>query len=304
MRIGIVGVRVDHRNREYLDLARQIERSGNRARMVYADSLGVLIKNGRTEICQTDEHPSGAGGKKELVEIECGVLRHLGIIRDYEQFMFRVWCMRAFEGNGVYLMNPVMGWLAASDKFGALIELARCGIRVPETEISEQMFVAYDAVKRFRSAVVKPLRSAMGFGVFKLDDPDAAMHVFSYFANINKPMYVQRYLEKEGGGDYRVIVVGGEVIGAIFRKGRGWKSNVAQGGVPRAVKIGAEMREMAIKSAGALGLEFAGVDIAVTKEGPLVLEVNPTISWQGFRKATGINPAAHIVRRLLEQARG
>jgi glutathione synthase/RimK-type ligase-like ATP-grasp enzyme len=50
-----------------------------------------------------------------------------------------------------------------------------------------------------------------------------------------------------------------------------------------------------------LGLDYGGVDIAETKEGYHILEVNPTMSWQGFKQATGINPADYIVDYLLEK---
>jgi ribosomal protein S6--L-glutamate ligase len=163
------------------------------------------------------------------------------------------------------------------------------------------MFIGYDAVKEFGHVVIKQLRSNMGFGVFRIDDPDVAFQVFSYFINLNKPLYVQKYLNKRRGGDYRVIVVGGEAIGAEFRKGLNWKSNVAQGAKPMATKMPAEMREMAVKSAEILGLDYVGVDIAETKDGYYVLETNPTISWQGFKKATGINPAEKIVEHLIRK---
>ena len=110
-------------------------------------------------------------------------------------------------------------------------------------------------------------------------------------------------MEKKGGGDYRVIVVGGRAIGAEFRKGKDWKSNVAQGAVPRRAKMDSEMEEIATKATEVLGLEYAGIDIADTKEGYMILETNPTISWQGFKKATKIDVAKELVKHMVEKAR-
>ena len=185
----------------------------------------------------------------------------------------------------------------------ALLKLSGKGLPIPETVATEHMFVAYSASRRFGSSVVKPLRSAMGFGVFKVDDPDLAMHAFSYLTNLSKPIYVQRYLDKKRNGDYRVVVVGGEVVGAEFRKGATWKSNVAQGAKPVAAKVDGELGELSIKACEALSLEYAGIDIADTREGYVILETNPTLSWQGFKKATKINPAGKIVRHLLDKVR-
>ena len=118
--------------------------------------------------------------------------------------------------------------------------------------------------------------------------------------NINKPMYVQKFLEK-GDGDYRVVVVGKRAIGAEYRRAAGWKSNVAQGARPEPAYLTQELEELAVKAVEVLGLDFGGVDIAETKDGYYILEVNPTMSWQGFKAAVGINPAEHIVDLLLEK---
>ena len=207
------------------------------------------------------------------------------------------------EECGAYLAAD-MQWLNARDKLSTFITLAKSGIPIPETISTEHMFIAYEAVKRFGKAVIKPLLSAMGYGVFKVEDPDVAMHIFSYLVNINKPMYVQKYIEKKGGGDYRVVVVEGRALGAEFRKGSGWKSNIAQGASPINVENpDKELTELAIKATESLGLDFAGIDIAETEEGYYVLESNPTLSWQGFKKATGINPAEEIVDFLIRKAK-
>ncbi len=305
LKIGITGTSIDIKNAEVRDLARYIRGSGNSVEMIYPELMELEIESRSASIgtYQSLPRPSGSGSERKHIGAEAVILRHIGIVRDYEQFLHRLWCVRGFELNGISVMNTVMSWLMASDKLATILLLARKGIPVPETRSSEQMFSAYDAVKNFGTAVIKPLRSAMGFGVFKVDDKDVGMHIFSYLTNANKPMYVQRYLKKKGGGDYRIVVVGGAVIGAEFRKGRDWKSNIAQGAVPRAVKIGSELSELAIRSTEALGLEYAGIDIAETREGYFVLEANPTLSWSAFRKVTHVNPARHIVGRLLEISR-
>ena len=140
----------------------------------------------------------------------------------------------------------------------------------------------------------------MGYGVFLVEDPDVAFHIFSMLVNVNKPIYVQRYLEK-GPGDYRVVVVGGRAIGAEYRKGEGWKTNVAQGAAPQPARLTPELAELAVKAVEVLGLDYGGVDIAETKDGFYILEVNPTMSWQGFKTATGINPAEYIIDYLIEK---
>ncbi len=305
MKIGITTVSnviEEWTYKDLQDLKEALTEAGAEAKMIYADSLDMeLSKSGITPF-QSGERAAGASKGRERIDVDGVLLRHLGTIRDYEQFTYRIFCIKAFEELGLPVMNPVLPWLFATDKFGALMRLSAKGIPVPETVVTEHMFVGYSALKRLGPSVVKPLRSAMGFGIFKVDDPDLGMHAFSYLTNMNKPIYVQKFLEKKGSGDYRVVVVGGKVEGAEFRKGITWKSNVAQGAIPKKAKLDEELKELAVKSCEILGLDYAGIDIASTKEGYFVLETNPTLSWQGFRKATGINPAKSIANLILSRA--
>ncbi len=300
MEIGIIRpYEIEFNNADVVDIDKAIKTRGHETRMIYADMLGIGISEKGINIGQMLSR-----SERSKPEVDCAVLRHLGIIKDYEQYWHRVSFVRAMEACGIYVTNPVMQWLNARDKLSTFITLAKSGIPIPETISTEHMFIAYEAVKKFGKAVIKPLLSAMGYGVFKVEDPDVAMHIFSYLVNINKPMYVQKYIEKKGGGDYRVVVVEGRALGAEFRKGSGWKSNIAQGASPINVENpDKELTELAIKATESLGLDFAGIDIAETEEGYCVLESNPTLSWQGFKKATGINPAEEIVDFLIRKAK-
>ena len=270
------------------DVTKAIKKSGNIPVEVDIDRIGVRIVNSKIGF-------QGIAGMPD-----CGIFRSIGLIRDYEQFAHRIWVLRAFELADAPVINSAFSWLVSSDKLGALLVLAKNKLPVPDTISSEDMLVGYQAAKEFKSVVVKQLRSAMGYGVFKVDDPDVAMQAFSYLTNLNKPIYAQRFMEKKGNGDYRVIVVGGKVIGGIFREGVGsWKSNYAQGAIPKKVKLDGEIKELAMKTSEVLGLDYVGVDIADGKEGYKIIETNPIMSWKAFKEVTGVNPADHIVKHLI-----
>jgi ribosomal protein S6--L-glutamate ligase len=298
MQIGIIKpFEVEFNPGDVADLEDAVRRRGHTPVKIYVDMLEVGIERGVLKIRQ-------AVGRMPPVAVEASgaVLRHLGIFRDFEQFLYRVWAARALEEAGIYVMNPVLPWVVAGDKMAALIKLVKANLPVPPTVVTENMFIGYRAVGEFGKAVVKQLRGAMGYGVFLVDNPDVAFHVFSMLVNINKPIYVQKFLEK-GPGDYRVVVVGGRAIGAEYRRAEGWKTNVAQGAAPEPTRITPEMEELAVKAVEVLGLDYGGVDIAETREGYYILEVNPTMSWQGFKAATGINPAEHVIDYLLEKTK-
>ncbi|HUX19524.1 MAG TPA: RimK family alpha-L-glutamate ligase, partial [Acidithiobacillus sp.] len=59
---------------------------------------------------------------------------------------------------------------------------------------------------------------------------------------------------------------------------------------------------IACRSAAALGLGFAGVDIMLAEDQrPLVLEVNPVPSLEGIEGVTGQDIAATLVKALLQR---
>ncbi len=51
-----------------------------------------------------------------------------------------------------------------------------------------------------------------------------------------------------------------------------------------------------------LGLDYAGVDLVLGPEGPMVIEVNGNPSWQGIQEATGLDMAESIADHVLARA--
>ncbi|MBU2592030.1 hypothetical protein KKD61_01050, partial [Patescibacteria group bacterium] len=71
------------------------------------------------------------------------------------------------------------------------------------------------------------------------------------------------------GFDYRIIVLGGKVLGAMKRTaGSGMiVTNFSQGGLIDSAKIDKEAKKMALEAAALFRLDYAGVDIMEDKEG-------------------------------------
>ena len=64
-----------------------------------------------------------------------------------------------------------------------------------------------------------------------------------------------------------------------------------------------DYEECAIKTAEVLKLDYTGVDIIESPEGPCVIEANAAPSWSALSRVTGIDVASLIVDRLVEQSR-
>ena len=101
-------------------------------------------------------------------------------------------------------------------------------------------------------------------------------------------MVLQRFVES-GGVDYRLFVVGEEVKACVRRTAPlgDWRSNAALGATVEQAVAAPEWEQVALRAAHALGLDFAGVDLAVTAQGPTVLEVNGVPNFRAVFEATG-----------------
>jgi [lysine-biosynthesis-protein LysW]--L-2-aminoadipate ligase len=93
-----------------------------------------------------------------------------------------------------------------------------------------------------------------------------------------------------------MVVVGDAVIGAIERKGSGWRANTARGAEATACRPTADAVELALTAARATRAAFAGVDLVEDRDGRLyVLEVNHCVEFHGLESATDVDVAGAMV---------
>jgi ribosomal protein S6--L-glutamate ligase len=96
--------------------------------------------------------------------------------------------------------------------------------------------------------------------------------------------YVQRTIAPIGRRDLRVLVVAGEVAGAMERVSDSWRANVARGARPRAAVLSDDELVLALAAAAAVGADVAGVDLLIGPDGEaFVLEVNGIPGWQALQ---------------------
>ena len=154
-------------------------------------------------------------------------------------------------------------------------------------------------------AVIKPLVGSWGRLIARVDGPAAATTVLEHRAALPSPQAHLVYVQEEVTGsvrDLRVIVVGGQAIGATWRRGGDWRANVARGAASQATPVTAELGRLAADAAAAVGAEICGVDLLEDPDGRLtVLEVNDRVEFAGFQQAHGnqVDVADRIVAHLL-----
>jgi len=125
----------------------------------------------------------------------------------------------------------------------------------------------------------------------------AARSVIQAFKGLNANILVQEFIKEAGGADIRCFVVGNKVVAAMKRQGPegDFRSNLHRGGRAEKIKLTPEERSTAIRSAKAMGLRVAGVDLLRSNHGPVVMEVNSSPGLEGIEKATGVDVADKII---------
>jgi len=239
-------------------------------------------------------------GDKELGHIDLCFLRSFGS-GSFEQVTKRVSMMEHLELSGTFVVNSTQAFRKARDKYSTMYALARAGLPIPPTYITEMAHWAYRASKGFRQVVYKPVTGSLGFGSMKFDNADLAFNAYTTLERLGQPLYIQEYLEKPGR-DMRAFVMGERVIASIYRVAQPteWKTNVAQGAQAKPIQLSPKLEKLATKAARALGLLYAGVDILEVGKRAVVLEVNGSPSWQGLQKATGVDVAEELVQYVID----
>ena len=161
-----------------------------------------------------------------------------------------------------------------------------------------------DQIREFRDEfgdiIIKPLYGNGGAGVFQLSHQDQNLSslIEMFSQQFPEPFVIQQYLKDVRAGDKRIILVDGEIAGAINRVPAAGesRSNMHVGGRPEPTKLTEREREICARIGPALkASEFILVGIDVI--GDYMTEINVT-SPTGLREVQrfdGINIAAQVI---------
>ena len=234
-------------------------------------------------------------GRKEVSDIDLCLLRSFGP-GSTEQSTRRISMLEHMEYAGIKVVNSTYPFRRCRDKYATQYVLHKAGIPIPSTYTTESLARAYEKTGEMKDVIYKPILSSMGRGSMKFTDPDLAYNAYRLLDRLHHPLILQKYV-KNPGRDIRIFVIGDTIVGAVYKyipEGQ-WKSNVAQGGKMVEEEMSEEIIQMAFSATRAMGLDYAGVDILESPEGPIVLEVNASPGWQGLKRATGKEVAELIV---------
>ena len=151
---------------------------------------------------------------------------------------------------------------------------------MPPTMIARRLEDVQRFQKKHGAIVIKPLHGNGGKAIFRVgEEAENLSALMEMFNNTwPEPHMVQAFLPDVAKGDKRIVLVDGEVAGAINRKpGEGeFRSNLAQGGYAEAATLTEREEEICAAMGPDLkrrGLLFTGIDVI---GGEWLTEINVT----------------------------
>lgn len=219
---------------------------------------------------------------------------------------------KMLQSVGLRLFNSAEAVEICDDKMTTYLSLQNAGLRIPCTIPAPLCYTNgaaanADFLRSVGERLGFPLVAKTSYGSF-----GAGVRLIHGMPELQKteeewqrqPHFYQQYIAEAAGEDLRVIVVGGKAIGCMRRRAQKgeFRSNIELGGVGEYTPFADEYRFAAERAAQALGLDYCGVDLLQTKDGPVLCEVNSNAFFEGFEGVTGINVAKayaeHIVQEL------
>jgi glutathione synthase len=163
---------------------------------------------------------------------------------------------------------------------------------MPPTMLTRSLGAAREFLKAHGDIVIKPLHGFAGGSVFRIggDGRNLAALIELFNTTYREPHVLQAFLPEIAQGDKRIVLVDGEVAGAINRvPGKGEiRSNLAVGGTAAKTELTDTEREICAALGPELkrrGLLFVGIDVI---GGQWLTEINVT-SPTGIVAIDGFN---------------
>ena len=224
------------------------------------------------------------------------------IVRDigagaFEQVSFKFDLLKILARD-IPVINTPESIRNAANKYYSLHLLKKSGLPVPKTAVTCDADVAMRILDDWGEIVIKPIFGYKGIGIARFQSgPGLSLQNRDLIDKIlaeRGVLYIQEFIPMNR--DIRAFVVGKTVAGSIYRYAQvGWITNLSQSGRPEPCVLNPSQEEASIRAAEAVGATFAGVDLAETEDGFVILEVNGTPSGKGIFDACGVDVTKNIV---------
>jgi len=215
---------------------------------------------------------------------------------------------RWLESQDVPVVSPHQSIATCGDKLLTSTALHEAGIPIPRTVVAFTSESALQVMEEIGYPIVlKPLLGSWGRLLARINDRDAAEAILEHKTTLggyeHSVFYIQEYVDKPGR-DIRTMVVGDDVVYAVYRYADHWITNTARGGQARPCALTPEITSLSLAASKAVGGGIVAVDLLETADGELLVnEVNHTPEFHGAMEATSTDIAGCIADYLVQIAK-
>ena len=200
---------------------------------------------------------------------------------------------KTLEHEGYKLVNSVRCNDICNDKWHNHIIFMRENIQAPKTFLVRHSEGSLDAAKKLNNKypmILKTAVGSIGVGVMYVESPKALEGIVQLLYREDKyiDILLQEYIKTDY--DVRVIVVAGQVMGAMKRPivSGDFRSNVSQGSVPEMHELTDLEISESLRAAKAVDGLWVGVDFIPAKnretDKPFFIEVNSNPGLTGIEE--------------------
>jgi ribosomal protein S6--L-glutamate ligase len=191
----------------------------------------------------------------------------------------------SLHADGAAILNPYPVAAACRDKIVATRLLERAGVPLPESWCTGTPSMLASLLEG-GPLVVKPYRGHQGVGVQVVRDVRDLEQIAG-----GGPIFAQRYHEPDGR-DRKIYRIGDELYGVM----RVWPCHTYEEKLGEPFPVADELREIALRSGAAFGIDLYGIDVVISDGRPYVVDCS---SFPGFK---GVPEAASRLADYIESA--
>lgn len=232
--------------------------------------------------------------RRALFEVQAPKPRFAGVISREISHTRNVYAARLLEHSGLTVVNSADIVALCGDKLLTTLTLHAAGLPVPRAAVSLSPEHALEHLENFGFPLVsKPVNGSWGHLAARPTDRNSAEIMLEHRSALPSPqhqvVYVQEYIDKPGR-DIKAYVMGGEVIGVIYKMSGEWRTNTARGGTTMRCDPDEELTKLLRATADAVGDGILGIDVLESKDGRyLVNEVNHTPEFHGALEVLSVD---------------
>lgn len=197
----------------------------------------------------------------------------------------------SLDKKTVLINSPIASIADCNKKFSSK-RMKQAGISTPKI---------YEIEKIKYPVVIKPVMSGRCVGLKKCNDEKELREMESFSGYI-----LQEYVKSTLPFDYRICVCDGEILFGFTRTLiDGWMGAVSKGSKTKKLTsqdLPPSVKDLAIAATKSIDAIINGIDIIMTKDGPTVIENNPTPNFsKPYINMLGFNPVEKIMDRIMSK---